>query len=340
LCATPRDGTTASVVSLAPGGTNRRRLQRAGLEVSDLGMLRPWPSVAAVTDLARRVRAIRPDVVQSWMYHADLMALAALRLVRRRHRPPLVWGVRCSDMDARQYGLRFRLLVGFCSRLSRLPSAVVANSYAGRAVHQDLGFHPRRFEVIANGIDAAQFRPDAQARAEARAELGMAQDAIVLAHVARVDPMKDHATFLAALERLPRVVALAIGKDTERLPALPNLLRLGQRGDMPRLLAASDIAVSSSAFGEGFSNAIAEGMAAGLPVVATDVGDARLIIAETGLVVPARDPERLAAAISRLAGEPPEALRARGTCARQRIEREFPLSRAAESFSHLYRELI
>jgi glycosyltransferase involved in cell wall biosynthesis len=120
---------------------------------------------------------------------------------------------------------------------------------------------------------------------------------------------------------------------------LPNLRRLGQRGDMPRLLAASDIAVSSSAFGEGFSNAIAEGMAAGLPVVATEVGDARIIIGETGLVVPARDPERLAAAIGRLAGEPPEALRARGACARQRIEREFPLSRAAESFRHLYREL-
>ncbi len=104
------------------------------------------------------------------------------------------------------------------------------------------------------------------------------------------DPMKDHQSFLAAMTELPHVQAMLIGAGSKDLRAGSNIMCLGGRDDVPRLLAAADVVVSSSAFGEGFSNAIAEGMACGLPAVATAVGDAHLIVGDTGLVVPPSNP--------------------------------------------------
>src|SRR5262249_19219028 len=156
-------------------------------------------------------------------------------------------------------------------------------------------------EAVANGIDVDEFRPDAAARRAVRTELGIADDTIVLAHVASVDAMKDHGRFLVAMARLPDLSAILVGAGTDNLPARPNVLRLPRRQDVARLFAAEDFVVSSSRRGEGFSNVLAEGMACGLPAVATDVGDAKLIVADTGLVVPPESPDALAAAIRTLA---------------------------------------
>ncbi len=102
---------------------------------------------------------------------------------------------------------------------------------------------------------------------------------------------------------------------------------------MPRLLAACDVVVSSSAFGEGFSNALAEGMACGLPAVATEVGDAARIIGDCGRLVPPRDPPALAEAVRALLDDDPAAVGAR---ARARIEREFSVPRMVANFNALH----
>jgi glycosyltransferase involved in cell wall biosynthesis len=173
-------------------------------------------------------------------------------------------------------------------------------------------------------------------RQEVRNELGIPEDAIVLIHVARVDPMKDHQTFFAAMANLPDIRALMVGSGTERLLATPNVQCLGLRTDLPRLYAAADFVVSSSAFGEGFSNVIGEGMASGLPAVATDVGDARFIIGETGVVVPPRDADALALAVRSLTSEQlPERI-SRSTSARARVVEKFSLANAVAQFDELY----
>ena len=202
-----------------------------------------------------------------------------------------------------------------------------------------LGYRPRRTEVVWNGIDTDGFQPDAAMRAAVRGELGVADDAILLAHVARVDPMKDHESFFAAMAQLPDLRTVLIGAGTENLPGASNILRLGRRADVARLLAASDIVVSSSAFGEGFSNALAEGMACGLPAVATDVGDAGAIVGDTGLIVPARDPLALSGALRTLAQEPAAARAERGRRARARIVENFAMARAVARFAELYASL-
>jgi len=328
-----------TVVSLLPGESHVERLHAAGITVVQLDFGGPVGIAAGLRRLVKLVAAARPQIVQGWMYHGDLAALIAVLFSGRRKSTRLIWGIRCSNMDLRSYGIGLRLAVRVCAALSRLPDVVTANSAAGLKTHLHLGYRPRRVEVVANGIDVDRFKPDLAARAAVRAELGIAESEFLVAHVARVDPMKDHQTLAAALRELPQVKTLLIGAGTETLPHIPNALALGRRDDVERLLAAADIIVSSSAFGEGFSNALAEGMACGLPAVATDVGDARVILGDSGIVVPARNAAALAGAIRMLAQEPAPARAARGARARTHIVENFSMPRVLAQFADLYQSL-
>jgi hypothetical protein len=154
-----------------------------------------------------------------------------------------------------------------------------------------------------------------------------------------VDTMKDHGSFLAAMAKLPDLSAVLLGAGTENLPAARNVRRLGRRHDVARLFAAADFVVSSSRFGEGFSNVLAEGMACGLPAVATDVGDAKLIVGDTGIVVPPESPDALAAAIRTLAAESAPLRAERGRKARARIVENFAMPHAVQRYVDLYESL-
>ena len=328
-----------TVVSLIPAEAHVARLVAGGVEVLQLRFDKAGGIVTGLFRLARLIAERRPQIVQGWMYHGDLAALVALALSGRRRDTHLVWGIRCSAMDWRSYGPGLALVVKACALLSRWPDMVTANSAAGLKSHMALGYHPRRAQVVANGIDLDEFRPDTVARAAVRSEFAIPEDAIVLAHVARVDAMKDHGSFLAAMAMLPDVSALLVGAGAENLAPARNLFRLGRRCDVARLFAAADFVVSSSRFGEGFSNVLAEGMACGLPAVATDVGDAKLIIGDTGLVVPPENPDALAAAIRQLAGESATARAERGSRARARIAENFTLEHAIRRYVELYASL-
>jgi glycosyltransferase involved in cell wall biosynthesis len=204
--------------------------------------------------------------------------------------------------------------------------------------------------VIPNGVDVEQFRPDAAARQRLRVELNLPADAIVVAMVARVDPMKDHDTFLAASGRAAMARAdayfMLIGKDTPALSrkaaehGLTGRMKLlGLRTDVNRLLPGADLACLSSAFGEGFPTVLAEAMACGVPCVTTDVGDARAIVGETGLVVPPRNPVALAGAIRDLIDRASAGRAILGQAARARVEKNYALPGIVERYQSLYEDL-
>lgn len=323
-----------AVISLIEGGAHRERLIKAGVPVADLGLRRGRWSVFAVVRLARVIRALRPAAIQSWMYHADLLSVLAWLCGARWRSTALYWGIRCSDLDIARYGAPLARVVRLCALLSRVPRAVVANAEAGRSVHQDLGYRARTFPVIDNGIDVERYRPDPSARAEVREAYGIDPAAPLVGIIGRVDPMKDYLTFIQALDQLPGVFAIAAGERTDSLPEVERLVRLGRRDDVPRLLAACDLVVSSSAFGEGFSNAIAEGMACGLPAAATDVGDNRRLIGDCGRIVAPRDPVALAAAMRDVLDDEPGTL---GAKARQRVVENFSVARMVDAFNRLHR---
>jgi len=337
------------VCMIAPGDVGER-ISAMGLQVDSLHMRRGRPTPSAVWRLARLVQRERPDLVQSWLYHADLLALLASVLARHRR---LIWNVRSSDMDMRRYRRLSGLTVAACARFSSFPAAVVVNSQAGRAYHEAIGYRPRRWVLIPNGVDVELFCPDPEARAHVQKELGLGADTLLIGLVARFDPMKDHTTFLAAARLTTKAEArvhfLLAGQGvTPDNPALAAELTdafasrvhlLGQRDDIPRLMAALDVLACSSSFGEGFPNAVAEAMACGVPCVVTDVGDAATIVGETGIVVPRQDPEALAAGLRTLVAMDAGERRRLGSLARARIEREFCAERMARAYEELYSSL-
>lgn len=326
-------GIDQHVVSLTGPGPFAERLAAAAIPLTLLDLRQAGGLAVALPRLIRLVRRFRPGILQGWMYHGDLAATFAHRLAGGRHARRLFWGVRCSDMDLARHARLIRIE----ALLSRLPDAIVANSAAGAAAHLAHGYRPRRLEIVANGIDTARFRPDAEARAAIRKALAIDPGRRVAIHVARVDPMKDHARLLEAFAGLPDVQLVLAGADTETLLLPPNARALGVRDDVPSLLAAADIAVSSSAFGEGFSNALAEGMSAGLAPVATDVGDTRLIVGDTGPVVPPRDAAALREAVRSVADTDDRELAARGLRARAQIVGRFAIEPMIDRFDALYR---
>ena len=332
-----RLGLDPIVVSLLPGGEHAVGLSSAGIMVDDLGMKPHRPSLRAIGRLAGLMRLHRPQVVQSWMYHADLMAWAACALLPARIRPRLVWGIRCSDMRVESYGKQLRWVIRACARLSPKPDLIIANSSTGRAVHQRLGYRNARFDVIANGIDVDRFRPDQQKRADLRAAFALEDDQIAVALIARVDPMKDHARFVAALAALPDMRGFLIGRGTDTLDLPPNVIGMGQRGDIETLLPAFDVIALSSAFGEGFPNALAEGMAAGLVPAATDVGDCRQMIGDTGFLSAPGDVGGLVDILTRAAAS---ARNGGGAGARQRIVEAYALPRALNAFRDAYVDIL
>jgi glycosyltransferase involved in cell wall biosynthesis len=249
-----------------------------------------------------------------------------------RSRRRLLWNLRASDL----VDPRYRRIIGWTARFSHAPELIIANSEAGVRAHIGFGYRPRRIEVVPNGIDVDRFRPEPALRARLRANFGIPPEQVVVAHVARVDPMKDHQGFLAAIAAVPHVTAFLVGDGTERLPLPGNVRALGRRMDIDRLYPVADIVVSSSAFGEGFSNVVAEGMSAGLVPIATDVGDSRLIVGDTGRIVPPRDPALLATAIEAEAALPHEARAARGLAARRRIVERYTIERAVAAYADIY----
>jgi glycosyltransferase involved in cell wall biosynthesis len=322
------------VVNLTGEGTLRRPVP-SNVQVYDLGLAGVTGVPRVIYRLAQLIRKHRPIAVQSWLYYADLISLAALQQSGLRSQTRIYWGVRSSNLKLSRYRPWLRCAIAACAFWSDRPDAVVANSFAGREVHIALGYKPRAFPVIPNGIDSQRFRPNEAARTKLRAALGV-QDRIVVLHVGRLDPMKDHATLLAIARRRPHLTFLFAGADTDTLELPGNAMALGARQDVNELYTASDIYVSSSAFGEGFSNTLAEAMASGLPVVTTNVGDASQIVGTTGYVIKPGDRAGLVASIDQLAVLSETGRKRLGNTARSRIISNYTLDQASASFDDLF----
>jgi glycosyltransferase involved in cell wall biosynthesis len=330
------------VVSMTGPGVVGPLLESAGIELHTLAMRRGIADLRGIARLATILREVQPDILQTWLYHADLLGTVARSLA-----PPcaLFWNVQCAEsIDAE---IVRRLLVWCSAR----PDAVVFNSLAGKRFHEQLGYRPRYWEHIPNGCDTSVFRFDAVARRKLRQELGIPHDAVAIGLPARFHPMKDHANFLAAAARLatvrPDTVFVLVGpgidganralSDTVAARRMTERVRLlGERSDMTTIYSALDIATLSSAFGEGCPNVLVEAMSCGLPCVATDCGDAADILGPTGIVVPARDPEALAAAWNQLISLGPDPRRALGAQARDRIVELFSLPAIVGRYDALY----
>lgn len=342
-----------SVFCFYPGGELSDQLTKAGIRVVELQKKGRWDILSFSAHLTKELRALQPEILYSYMTGANLVA-ATLRIVLSRN-TRIVWGIRSSYIDNAKYN---DWLLRYTSRLesllSAVPDLVIFNSAAGRRNSLLSGISNRRTVVIPNGIDTYKFRPDSEMRSRTRALWQIPNTSTLIGIVGRLDPMKDHPTFLRAAALLAqsnsnvRFACIGTGpvQYAQQLRALATQLKLDDRliwADFsPNCMSAAynalDICTSSS-YGEGMPNAIAEAMACGVPCVVTEVGDSASVVGKTGIVVPPKNADALAAGwsmmIERLERHP--SLR---SAARQKVESTFSVSALVENTSTALLDLI
>jgi glycosyltransferase involved in cell wall biosynthesis len=189
------------VVSMTGPGIVGSALASAGVDLHTLHMRRGVADLRGVMRLTRILRQVRPDILQTWLYHADLLGSLAQSLAPSC---ALFWNIRCTE--ALDIDIVRKLLIW----LSTWPAMVIVNSLAGRRFHEQLGYRPRRWEHIPNGCDASVFQFAADAREYLRREFGIPDRAVAIGLPARYHLMKDHANFLAAAQKLVAVRSEAV----------------------------------------------------------------------------------------------------------------------------------
>ena len=242
--------------------------------------------------------------------------------------------------------------------LSWWPIKIVYNSSLSAQQHEKVGFSSRKRQLIPNGFDLNRFQPNLVIRKLIRKSLNLPEDSLLIGHISRFHPMKDHATLLRAIALLAisveqigqPVFFLLVGRGvmneeeglTELIVSLgieKKVILLGERSDVPDIMGALDVAVSPSAWGEGFPNVVGEAMASGVPCVVTDVGDSAVIIGDSGLVVDAKDPSALASALLELLEDQEQRL-SMGVRARERIQQHYSISAISEQYLEMYKSAI
>jgi len=337
------------VISLTSPGDLAQRFIKLGVPVHSVGLDAGSVKIAPFARLFSLLRALKPDIVQTWMYHADLIGgLVAWASGCQK----IVWALRNSDLSQERTKRTTLWVVTACSKLSNwLPSTILSCSKRACAVHASLGYECEKFYIIPNGFDLDLFQPDEAAREDVRAELGLSSDTRIVGLMARYDPQKNHLGFLDAAavihQRMPDVhfVLAGTGVDGGNVDLLNAITQqglngrihlLGRRDDMPRLMAALDVLASSSAFGEAFPNVIGEAMACGVPCVVTDVGDSAEIVGATGRVVGVQDMQGLASHIVELLALPEVKKADLSRQTRERIASLFEIGEVTRRYQAFY----
>lgn len=338
------------VVSLMDGGKYGPMLTERGIEVHTLDLKRHQITIPALIRLFFLVRSYRKYVVQTWMYHGDLLG-GIMAYVNGFDR--IVWGIHNTVLEP---GLSTRTTIWIARILAKLswwlPDYIIACSNRSIQVHSDLGYDSGKMKFVPNGYDISMFYPDKIASADYLPSLNpLIKNRPIIGVVGRYDPYKDHDNLFAALsllhERQVPFFCILVGKGMDEdnlvvkeklksLKIIDDIALLGQRSDIVNMMNVFDIHVLSSS-AEAFPNVVCEAMACGTPCVVTDVGDAAHIVGDTGWVVPPKNPAALAEAIEQAIvslRDPDWSERCR--LSRQRIEENFSIDRVVAMYSEVW----
>lgn len=307
-------GHDVAVALFYSGGPLEADLKEASVRILPLNKRGRWDVLGFLMRLVRTVLRERPDLLHSYISNLVTVVVKPFRSSMR-----IVWGIRCSYVDFNRYDWLFRASYVVACWLSRSADLIIANSHAGRRSHVADGYPKDKTVVIPNGIDTARFFPNPEARERIRAQWGVARDESLIGLVGRLDPMKDHETFLQAavllLQERKQVRFVCVGDGAsdyratlqDRAHALglsDRVMWIGTQSQVADVYNALDLLVNSS-YGEGFANVLGEAMACGVPCVATDVGDSGLVIGDAGLLVPPKDPAALKTAMQQVLDRKP-----------------------------------
>jgi len=338
------------IISLTDGGKYGPLLSNLNCPLYLIGIDGHFLRLRNFLEIYRSIKAFRPDAIQTWMYHADLIGA----IFSIFFSIPLFWGIHNTVLVSGVSKARTILVARLCAAFSYFRgNKIICCALSAKLAHISIGYNEKKMVVIPNGYDLQEFNRDTGKRTQMRQELGIDINAVVVGMVGRYDPYKDHANFLDALqinkEKNCEYISLLVGAgmDSSNIPLVEaiksrnlgdSVLLLGRRSDIPAIMNAVDLHVLSSS-AEAFPNVLAEAMACGTPCVTTDVGDAKLIIGDTGWVVPRCSPELLAHSIRVALEEKQKSKdwRTRQESARKRIVDNYSIQAMVVAYNNLWK---
>jgi glycosyltransferase involved in cell wall biosynthesis len=351
-----REKFAPTVISLIDRGVFAERFEALGIPVHTIGLKQGIPTPGGLWRLIKLIDRLQPDLIQGWMYHANLAAQLANLFARRK--VPICWSIHHSIDSLAAEKFRVASIIRITIWASHYVDAVAFSSQRSQKQHENLGYERSNSHLINDSFDVSKYQPLPAAKQQLAQALNLAEDSFLIGSIARYHPMKDHGSLLKAAAIIapdfPLVNFVLIGPFVnEQSPALVSLIKdlnlsdrvhlLGERQDVPQLIAGFDIFTSSSAFGEAFPNVIGEAMSCNVPCVVTNVGDSAYIVGDVGTVVPPKNPAALAEAWREIINLDTTTRHALGIKARERIIREFSLdseNSATRKYENLYTKLL
>lgn len=329
-----QNGWDVSVAVFYPDGPLEADLRNSGVSIISLDKRSRWDILSFMLRLRKLVTTLKPNVLHSYLTAPNVIAAAVTLGISHTR---LVWGFRASFMDMAAYDRVARATYWLQRQLAMLPSLIINNSHRGLDDAVAAGYPTDKLVAIPNAIDTERFHPDPAGRKTIRDQLQVADNELLIGSVARLDPKKDHETFLRsaahAYQHDPRLKFVIVGEDVsnrkQTLVALASTLQISTRvhfiegqQELSRWYSAMDIHCLSSRFGEGFPNVVGEAMACGTLCVVTDCGDAAWIVNNAALCAPTSDPIALGTCLlTAIASNPAQ----QATAVRQRAINEFSI---------------
>lgn len=283
------------VISLKDNGIYGSQIQEYGISVTSLN-LRIYNAPFRLIKVRKMIKEF--DVVNTWLYHADFFGYLSSKFLNKKK---LIWNIRQANIDQSVNTKQLNLIIWLNSKISKNVDSITFNSLAALESHREYGFDVDRARLLPNGFDLNRFDYSESERIKYRNKLQLNNFTMIT--VGRWDVQKDYETLLKALAKLTEYTdeftMLMVGENLDsnnnQLLELiknynlkPYIKLLGRREDIPSLLSAADLYISSS-LGESFSNSIGEAMACELACVVTNVGDSKTILGDTGFVVESGD---------------------------------------------------
>lgn len=349
LSAQSTNANNITVITLKAGGALALELQRLGFTVHTLNVSGLSSLLFSVFKLAKMLKSIQPDIVQSWLYHADFISALSSFYWRAPH---YVWGIHTCQLPKGKVATW--AIMKACARLSYfVPDKIVCVAEAARQLHLTQGYCADKFAVIPNGFSLNDYKAKPAQRELLRQELGIAPSATAVGIVARWHPDKGQDVLLRAISKIQQhyanVVFVFVGrgcdKHNQELVTLTshcafpdNILAVGERSDIPAILNSLDVFCMPSRT-EAFPLALGEAMCAALPVVATAVGDVQYMTGNLVSLAMPDNADALATQLTQILALTPAQRTELGQALLARVSTLFSIETMVARYQKLYAEL-
>lgn len=348
-----REKFDTSVICLTAQGDYVSKIENLSIPVYIIDLKKNIVDFSKFFYLIKLIKKLQPDIVHTWMYHADFLGGVASKLSGIKN---IIWSIRQSNFST-EYSNKITLIIVYlCCILSKIiPKKIISCSAIAKSIHINLGYDEKKIVVIPNGFDLERFKPDPTSPFRVRKELSLSNDCLLVGLVARYDRQKNHFGFINSAkkvyEKFPQAKFLMVGRGVDDSNAELNevisnnklsncVFLLGERNDIADLMSSLDLLVSSSSYGEGFPNVIGEAMACATPCVVTDVGDSAEIVGDPRLVVIPNDEDELSEKIISILSLNHSQRDKIGKIARTRIIENFEIRKITKLYEITYTDLM